>query len=259
MTDLIQELINSNNRMTRPTEKRHPGIAELSINETKLDQNPRRLSLRVLDDKKGRWGNEVYPKPGIRPGTQILPKPISSQTNPSTPATDNNLFSEVIQHLKGIKDPLIKTLQVREDKHIPRVKRTKGATKTMTTDSIPRPQQSLLLMPLSKSATDLRRLRKSSTGAREESNEVLGRLKIHLITVADPIVCWMPCHQQLYSSKKGGTAGRSGTTGPTLCPQKRPASAFLLQMVQQSSTQHLETESPRARTSSGGTAASPSL
>ena len=75
--------------------------------------------------------------------TQILPKPISPLTNPSNPTTDNNLFSEVIQHFKGIKHPLKKNMQVRRDPFIPRVKGTNGATRTMTTNSMPIPQQSL--------------------------------------------------------------------------------------------------------------------
>ena len=74
----------------------------------------------------------------------------------------------------------MKTMQIREDPPIPRVKGTNVATRTMTTNSIPMPQQSipprlskpvsnpLVMISLSTSATDLRRLRKRSTSAGEE-------------------------------------------------------------------------------------------
>ena len=76
-------------RMTRPTEKGHPSLAELSVNKMRFKQNPGSFS----DTKSGL--SQAY---GLEP---------------SFPTTDDNPPSEVSQYFKRIEDPLIKTMQVR--------------------------------------------------------------------------------------------------------------------------------------------------
>ena len=115
MTYRLHELISRDNRTTRPTEERHPSLAEFSINEMWLNQNPRRPGPSVLDDeKRGRW-NEIRFEPSVRPRTQILPNTPGPRTNPNIPTTNNNLLKEAIQHLKGIKNRLEKAMKIRRN------------------------------------------------------------------------------------------------------------------------------------------------
>ena len=136
MTNEIKRLLSRNFRMTRPTETRHPGFTKLSIYEMRLNNNPRRLSLRILNNKEGRR-NKVRPKPSIRPGTQILPGPPLPPSDTIIPTRDNNLPKETIQHLKGVKNPFIKTMQIRRNPIFPGMKRRNGTARTMTTYSPP--------------------------------------------------------------------------------------------------------------------------
>ena len=129
--------------MTRPTEIRHPSFTKLSINKMRFNYNPRRLRMRILNNQEWRRRNKVRPKPNIRPRTQILPEPSSPLTDSNIPTRDNNLPKETIQHLKGIKNPFVKAMEIRRNPIIPGMKRRNGTTRTMTTYSTPIPQQSI--------------------------------------------------------------------------------------------------------------------
>ena len=65
MTNKTKKSLRGNHGMTIPTVIRHPGIAELSINKMRLNNNLRRLSVRILDYQEGRRRNKVRPKPNI--------------------------------------------------------------------------------------------------------------------------------------------------------------------------------------------------
>ena len=140
MTNKTKKLLSRNLRMTRPTEIRHPGFTKLSIDKMRLNNNLRRLSLRILNNKEGRRRNKVRPKPSMRPRTQILPEPSLPPPDTLIPARNNNLTKETIQHLKGVKNPFIKTMQIRRNPIFPGMKRRNGTTRTMTTYSTPLPQ-----------------------------------------------------------------------------------------------------------------------
>ena len=124
--------------MTRPTEIRHPSLAEFSIDEMWLNRNPRRLGLSVLNDEKGEMWENIRFEPSIRPRTQIFPKPPSPLTNPKIPSTYDYLLKKVIQHLKGIEDPPKETMQIWGNPPVPGLKgRDRTTTRTMTTYSLP--------------------------------------------------------------------------------------------------------------------------
>ena len=137
MTNKIKKLLSRNWRMTGPTKVRNPGFTKLSINKIRLNNNPRRLSRRILNHKEGRRRNKIRPQPSVRPGTQILPKPSTPPSDTFISTRDNNLTNETIQNLKGIKNPPIKTMQIRRNPIFPGMKRRNGTTWTMTTNSTP--------------------------------------------------------------------------------------------------------------------------
>ena len=135
MTNKIKKLFRRNIRMTRPTEIRHPGFTKLSIKKMRLNYNPRRLGMWISNNQERRGWDKVRSKPYIRPRTQILPKPPIPLSDTIIPTRDNNLPKETIQHLKGVKNPLIKAMEIRRNPIIPGMKRRNRTTRTMTTYS----------------------------------------------------------------------------------------------------------------------------
>ena len=104
-------------------------------------------------------------------------------------------LKKTIQQLKGIKNPLVETMQIRVNPTYPR-EQWKNRDHT-DHDDTQHPQylskashldwvNPLFLIPLSTSATDLRRLRKKTTGARGRVQEVLGTVHINLISLSSP-------------------------------------------------------------------------
>ena len=107
------------------------------------DQRNRRLSLRILNHQERRRRDKVRPKPNIRPRTQVFTETALPPPDTFIPTRNNNLTEEDIQDIKSVKHPPIKTMQIRRKPNIPRMKSRNGTARTMTTYSLPIPNQSI--------------------------------------------------------------------------------------------------------------------
>ena len=107
----------------------------------------------------------------------------------------DNLLDEAIQHLQGIKNPPVETVQISRNPPIPGIKGRDWTTRTMTTYSLPVTQKSipprlskpLPLVPLSTSANRLEAPTKEYNRSERRVNKVLGTMHINLITMTGPI------------------------------------------------------------------------
>ena len=107
---------------------------------------------------------------------------------PKNPTTNKNLLKEFIHRIEGIKNPLIETMQIREN---PLIKGRDRTTRTMTTYHIsitkksipPRLSKNLIPDTFKHICNRLKAPKKENYRSKRTVNKVLGTMHINLITM----------------------------------------------------------------------------